>query len=83
MKNEYIPISCAFYDELEAAAVKRLINDIVYYTDDGIENSVKAKVVDFKTIEKQEFMILDNKDMIRLDKIISFNNLLPSDKNYC
>ncbi len=23
MKNNYIPISCAFYDEFEAAAVKK------------------------------------------------------------
>lgn len=82
MTNDYLPISCAFYDELESAAVKRLDCEIVYLEDDK-EKTVNAKVVDFKSKEKQEFMVLDNKQMIRLDKIVLFNGIAPSDKNYC
>ena len=82
MKDEYIPISCAFYDEFEAAAVKR-IECTILYKDENEEKTVIAKVVDFKTKDKQEFMILDNGLKIRLDKIVLFNNLSPEDKNYC
>lgn len=82
MNTDYKPVSCAFYDELEAAAVKRTLCTIVY-EDNGVKNSVKSLVVDFKTNRKEEFMILDNKAEIRLDKIISFNGIKPTDKNYC
>jgi len=82
MSDDYIPISCAFYDELEAAAVKK-IPSLIEYTHENNIKSVKGVVVDFKTFIKQEFLILDNKQEIRLDKIISFNGLKPSDKNYC
>lgn len=82
MKNDYIPIACAFYDELESAAVKKVDCEIVYL-EDNKEKKVTAKIVDFKTKEKQEFMILDNKEKIRLDKIVLFNGNSPKDKNYC
>lgn len=82
MSNDYVPISCSFYDEFEAAAVKR-INCEIIYKDEEMEKSTIAKVIDFKTKNKEEFMILDRGIQIRLDKIISFNKLKPEDKNYC
>ena len=82
MEDKYTPISCAFYDEFEAAAVKRIECTIVY-KDEKEEKTIKAKVLDFKTKDKQEFMVLDNGLKIRLDKILLFNNLSPEDKNYC
>jgi Rho-binding antiterminator len=82
MRNDYIPISCAFYDELEAAAVKKIESTIVYKEDEQIK-TISALVIDFKTKNKEEFLILNNLKEIRLDKIISFNNIKPEDKNYC
>ncbi len=82
MEDKYIPISCAYYDEFEAAAVKRIECTIVY-KDKNEEKTINAKVIDFKTINKEEFMILDNGLKIRLDKIVLFNDLSPSDKDYC
>ncbi len=82
MSNDYVPISCAFYDELEAAAVKKIYSTIQYQEDNKIK-TIQGYVIDFKTFTKQEFLILDNKMQIRLDKIITFNNLSPKDKNYC
>jgi len=82
MKDKYIPISCSFYDEFEAAAVKHIDCEIIYI-DKKKEKKVESKVVDFKTIEKEEFVILENKKMIRLDKVILFNGISPKDKNYC
>ncbi len=82
MENDYIPISCAFYDELESAAVKKMISTIVY-RDNFEEKTITDLLIDFKTKEKQEFVLLKSGTQIRLDKIISFNDLKPSDKDYC
>ena len=80
--DEYQRISCHFYDVLEAAAVKRILCKIVYKEDEK-EKEIEQKVVDFKIIDKAEYMILDNSQKIRLDKILLFNNVNPNDNNYC
>ncbi len=82
MSSDYVPISCAFYDELEAAAVKK-VHSTIEYKDDNQIKTVHGFVKDFKTLAKQEFLILDNDLQIRLDYIITFNGLKPTDKNYC
>ena len=80
--DAYKSISCHFYDELEAAAVKRVLCTIVY--EDGQEKKeIKQKIVDLKIIDKAEYMILDNAQKIRLDKIVLFNDLNPNDNKYC
>lgn len=80
MDNDYIPIACHFYDELESAAVKRVLSTIVY-KEDGNEKTIEDYVVDFKNINKEEFAVLKSGLRIRLDKIISFNDLLAKDYN--
>ena len=80
--DEYQRISCHFYDVLESAAVKRVLCKIVYKEDEK-DIEIEQKVVDFKIIDKAEYMILDNSQKIRLDKILLFNNVNPNDNNYC
>lgn len=80
--SKYIPISCSFYDELEAAAVKKVYSKIVYKHNDE-KRIIEGYVVDFKNINKEEFMILKDGTSIRLDMIIRFNDLTPQDKDYC
>jgi len=82
MENKYKPVACHFYDELEAAAVKRVLNKIVYF-DENEEKTVEDYLIDLKTIEKQEFMILKSGLQIRLDKIVDFNGLNPKDYETC
>jgi len=80
--DKYKSISCHFYDEFEAAAVKKVLCTIVYQ-DGDVEKEIKQKIVDLKIIDKAEYMILDNSQKIRLDKIVLFNNLNPNDNKYC
>jgi len=80
--DAYQSVSCHFYDEFEAAAVKRVVCTIVY-NDGEEEKEIKQKIVDLKIIDKAEYMILDNEQKIRLDKIILFNGLSPNDNKYC
>lgn len=78
MEKKYIPIACHFYDELEAAAVKKTFSKIVYLENDK-ECTIEDYVYDFKTKNKEEFVILKSGLIIRLDMIISFNGLNPKD----
>lgn len=80
--DEYQSIACHFYDELEAAAVKKVICTIVYQEEDE-KKEIKQKIIDLKIIDKAEYMILENAQKIRLDKILLFNNLNPNDNKFC
>ena len=80
--DEYQSISCHFYDELEAAAVKKVLCTIVYQEEDE-KKEIKQKIVDLKIIDKAEYMILENAQKIRLDKVLLFNDLNPNDNKYC
>ncbi|RXK06663.1 transcriptional antiterminator Rof [Halarcobacter bivalviorum] len=82
MNKKYTPVPCAFYDELEAAVVKKLNCEIIYLENEE-EKIINSKVIDLKNIQKEEFMILENNQQIRLDFILFFNGISPKDKNYC
>ncbi len=76
MDEKYKPISCYFYDELEALAVKKVKTKILYQNG-HTQNELEDFIVDFRTLNKEEFMILDNGIEIRLDKIIKVNGKKP------
>ena len=80
MGDIYKTVSCHFYDELEALAVKKVLSKITYSENEN-EKYIEDIIVDFKTKNKEEFVILSNGVQIRLDKIIEINGLIP--KNYC
>ena len=80
MNNKYIPIACHFYDELESIAVKKIKSKILYKDIDKIEE-IEDFIVNFKTKNKEEFLILSSGLEIRLDKVIKINEIEP--KNYC
>lgn len=82
MSTDYLPIACTFYDELEAAAVKKIVSAIVYKENNETIN-IESRVIDFKTLNKEEFMILENGLSIRLDKIISFNGIKSQMSESC
>ena len=75
MDNKYHAISCHFYDELEALAVKKIIAKITYFENEN-EMTIEDLIVDFKTKNKEEFLILKNGTQIRLDKIVKINDLV-------
>ncbi len=80
MDDKYKTISCHFYDELEAVAVKKVLLKITYFENEN-EKHIEDIIVNFKTKNKEEFLILKNRLIIRLDKIIKINGLIP--KDYC
>ncbi len=77
MGDIYRTVSCQFYDELEALAVKKIKSKILYMDNEN-EKSVEDIIIDFKTKNKEEFLILSDRTQIRLDKIIAINEVTPS-----
>ena len=77
MGDIYKTVSCQFYDELEALAVKRIKSKIIYMDNEN-EKSIEDIIVDFRTKNKEEFLILSDGTQIRLDKIIKINEITPS-----
>lgn len=70
--SDYIPISCLFYDLLEAAATKRTVCEIVYGTSNGIDE-IQGRIVDLYSKSDVEYLRLDNGVEIRLDALVCFN----------
>jgi Rho-binding antiterminator len=75
MANKYQTVSCHFYDELEALAVKKVLSNITYLENEN-EINVEDLIVDFRTKNKEEFLILKNGTQIRLDKIVKINGII-------
>jgi Rho-binding antiterminator len=81
--NKYIPISCNFYDELEALATLGKSAHIHYLDDDENKVCLEGKIKDFILKEKVEFMVTTNDVLIRLDKLVSVNDLILSEWSNC
>ena len=71
----YKPISCSFYDIIEASATLKKLVQIRYFNIDEEEVlECNANIVDVYTEGKEEFVALSNGTIIRLDHIISIDS---------
>jgi Rho-binding antiterminator len=73
MNTKYQPISCHFYDELELLAIRRQACQIIFRKDGEAITEINDQIMDFKIIDKAEYLILKNHPNIRLDYLISVN----------
>ena len=71
MENKYVPISCSYYDELEILAMRKQACTVEYLADDQSAIGRHGVIADVFSKEKQEFLKLDNGEVIRLDRLIS------------
>jgi Rho-binding antiterminator len=81
MTSPYKPISCDFYDELEALAVMHRKVEIVYRSEAGNPLTVQAVINNLYVVEHVEYMLLDNNQVIRLDALISVDGKMLA--HYC
>jgi Rho-binding antiterminator len=77
----YRPISCNFYDELEALATLKQEAHIRYRTPEGALAETKGRIVHLFAKAKEEFLVLDTGFQLRLDYLVSVNG--KELKNYC
>jgi Rho-binding antiterminator len=75
MEN-YIPINCNFYDELEAIATIGKKVGLVYQ-ENGARIETRGVITDLYTTESVEYMKLDTGLVIRLDKLVEIDGKLP------
>ncbi len=68
----YTPISLDFFDQLNVA-MQRKIPSTVVFLDNGEKKTLKGLVHTMKVIDGIEYMILNTKEKIRLDKVVLFN----------
>ena len=80
-KETYRPISCDFYDELELLALRKTVATIVIRKENEDTESIQDRIKTLLTKDKEEFLILENGQEIRLDKLVSVNGIEL--KNYC
>lgn len=80
-EQKYQPISCDFYDELELLALRKTAAKIVIRTAENEIKEIESVIKTFYTKEKEEFMVLENGEEIRLDKLVSVNGIEL--KSYC
>ncbi len=72
MTENYKPIACGTYDELESLAVQRTICQIQFQSEDSVE-SVQSRIVDIYSRNKEEFIKIEDGREIRLDRLHSLN----------
>jgi Rho-binding antiterminator len=69
-KKTYVPISCSYYDELEALATFKKLVNIQYLDEQGAAQETEDVIKDLFTKEKVEYMLLQSGNSIRLDHLI-------------
>jgi len=79
--RDYQPISCNFYDILEAAATLKKECIIKMINADNQEEQIVSRIKNLFTKEKKEFMELENGRIIRLDQLVMVDGEIL--KNYC
>lgn len=66
----YHPIDCGVHDELLARATLGRPAEIVYIDGDGVERTVRDRILDVFARERAEYMRLASGLEIRLDKLV-------------
>ena len=79
--EEYIPINCNFYDELEALATMKKTCQIIFRHENGGISTIRGVIFDLYTRNKIEYLTLDSGLEIRLDKLMEVDGKIPG--NYC
>jgi Rho-binding antiterminator len=71
--EEYKPVNCDFYDELETLATIKKDSEIVFRADNEAKSVIRGRIVDLYIRDKVEYMKLNNGLEIRLDRIIEID----------
>lgn len=72
--KKYTPIDCNQYDHLEIWALQKQLCKITYLNE-GERIAVHTTIKTIETINKEEFLILNDGSKIRLDWIVKINDI--------
>ena len=68
----YTPISCEFFDQLNVAMQRKIPSTIVYLQNNE-KKTIKGLIQTMSVIDGFEYLILNTKEQIRLDTVLTFN----------
>lgn len=74
-ERPYQPIDCNYYDRLEAWATMQTLCVIAFTDGQGLRQEVSARIRNLYTLNKAEFLQLDNGLVLRLDSLLSVNGI--------
>lgn len=74
-EKSYQPINCDYYDRLEAWATMRTPSLLVFLDENGDRQEVSAIIADLYTVNKAEYLRMDNGLAVRLDRLLSVNGV--------
>ena len=84
MKTPYTPISCSFYDRLEAWAVRREHVEIQFRRNDSDTiQLVSGVIADVFSKDNAEYLIVSTGEKIRLDRLVAVNNIPLPESGSC
>ncbi len=75
MDTQYQPINCSLYDYLEMWAVQQKLVDVIFIENQQQKTFSNVIIKDLKTINKEEFVFLNNGQSLRLDQLIRINEI--------
>jgi Rho-binding antiterminator len=71
----YQPIDCNYYDRLEAWATMKTVCLLVFLDDNDVRQEVSGLIADLYTLNKAEYLRMDNGLTLRLDRLLSVNGV--------
>ena len=71
--EHYQPVSCRFYDSLESDATLGRVSNIKYVDQNGVVETISGIIKDLHTKKGEEFLQLDDGQVLPLDAILEFN----------
>ena len=77
MNDDYRPIACGAYDELEVMAMHRARVELTWRDEKGRRETLTGRVVDTLVREGAEYLVLEQAGQrrhIRLDRILQIDN---------
>lgn len=69
-KTDYKPVDCSLHDTYEHHITLKTRLSISYLIND-IEHTVQSRIKEIYTREGEEFMVINEGDTVRLDKVLS------------
>lgn len=77
MADDYKPIACGAYDELEVMAMRRTAVELTCRDDRGACETLSGRVIDTLIRAAAEYLVLDSdgrRHQIRLDRIVQIDD---------
>lgn len=78
--SKYISVSCDLIDQIEINATQKSLINIKYKSEDKIL-IIQTRIKTWETKNKEEFLITESNQIIRLDRILELGDYTP--KPFC